>query len=83
MLSNRRSEGIAVEDGPRLSGCYVSQSICRVPAPQSNPGPDEFDNAERPCSREESVGAGEKAAKSKQQDELLAASFQGIHDHHE
>ena len=58
-------------------------SGCSAPAPQGDAGPDELDHAERPCSGEEPVDAGQKAAKSEQEDELSTSPFEGIHDHHE
>jgi hypothetical protein len=45
--------------------------------------PDRFDYPERPCAREEAVGAGEGAAEGEGEDEAAVAALQAVHDHHE
>jgi hypothetical protein len=45
--------------------------------------PDELYDPEGPRSRQEPVGAREQAAAAEQQDEAAAASFEGVHEHHE
>ena len=58
-------------------------SAFRSESSYGNSGPDQFDDAERPCTGKESVSTREDAAGCEAEDESTASGFHGVHHHHE
>src|SRR6478609_5097036 len=54
----------------------------QLPSPQRHNGPDRFDQTKRPGALQKAVSRTERAGHGEQQNEPMAAIFQGVTDQH-